>query len=491
MKKCLNVKIPSLTGYLEEAHPLSVVECYDMAKEWLYSNYITLVYGDPLNNSDQPLKFFKLTIDGIGWCYKLPCLYYFDVDRQSLGYFGVNIIEYIINEINQNRYVILNVDEYYTSFSEFYKSEHFLHALFIYGYDTEKNIFHIMAYHKKTMHYENTILSFSEMRAALQWKHSPGLYDNSITSLSYNSIFQYNFNVELVLESLKSYVSSENSLNNPNLIFHSKNKSCFGLAIYDRMKEYSRVSDNIIPFQILLEHKIFMLKRVRYMMDNQYIEKDIGLLGDIEELVGKAKVIKALKMKHIVSNDEKVVEKIISHLEDLKTKERESFIKLIEQLQVSYIKGKEENPILYSEVGKWAETAIKIKQTDENHYNLNFDIIAINNNAVGFIGLVDDNTIREESKLSWSLTIDTIKNVIGVGRKNHIIKRWNFNLEQCREVHLELEIDIRMQTFTMHINHNEIKDVYSRALFHPLKGNEKINFLAIHENGERFKIHML
>lgn len=110
MKKCLNVKMPSLTGYLEEAHPLSVVEYYDMAKEWLYSNYITLVYGEPLNNSGQPLKFFKLTIDGIGWCYKLP-----------------------------------------TSFSVFYKSEHFLHALFLYGYDTEKNIFYIMAYHKKTM----------------------------------------------------------------------------------------------------------------------------------------------------------------------------------------------------------------------------------------------------------------------------------------------------------------------------------------------------
>ena len=490
MKKCLNIKIPPLTGYLEEAHPLSIVECYDAAKEWLYSNYITLVYGNPLNNGDQPLKFFKLTIDGIGWCYKLPCLYYFDVDKQSLRHFGVNIIEYIVNEIDQNKYVLLNVDEYYTSFSVFYKSEHYLHALFIYGYDTDENIFHIMAYDKKTMHYENTIVSFSEMRAALQWKHSLGLYDNLITSLSYNPLFQYNFNVDLVLESLESYLSSENSLDKPNLIFHNKNKSCFGLAIYDHMKEYCKVSENIIPFQILLEHKAFMLRRVRYMMNNQYIEEDASLLKDIEELVEKAKIIKTLKMKHIISKSDKIIEKIVSHLEDLKTKERDSFIKLIERLEASYIKEKGEKQILYSGVGKWPESAVKIRRADENHYNLNVDIIAINNNAVGFIGLVDDNTIRDY-KLSWSLTIDTIKNMVGVGRENNIVKKWKFDLKQCSKVHLELEIDIKMQTFTMCVNHNEVKDVYSGPLFYPLKNDEDINFLIIHENGERFKIHML
>lgn len=102
LKKCVS----PLTGYMEDAYPLTVAITKESSYEWIYSNYIQLIFQNPIRFDNQPIKFYKLSwTSGLVWDADCPLIKYDTVPKQIIDSIGIDIIEYICTAINQEYYV--------------------------------------------------------------------------------------------------------------------------------------------------------------------------------------------------------------------------------------------------------------------------------------------------------------------------------------------------------------------------------------------------
>ena len=184
-KKILPIKIPRITGYLEDAHPLSIIECYPETFEWINSNFIQLVYEEPIYSNDQPLKFFKHSSLGKSWDYKNPYLNYYDVPLDLYKEANIDIILFIKSALKRNFYIELYLDEFYLPFKRFYKKEHYSHETLIYGIDDD--YIYIMAYDKKIGKYISIKTEKINIARAFYNNNEQYMFKRKITLLSYNN----------------------------------------------------------------------------------------------------------------------------------------------------------------------------------------------------------------------------------------------------------------------------------------------------------------
>lgn len=106
MVKILDVYKTPLSGYLEDAYPLTVALSSESSYEWIYSNYIQLVFQEPRKYDNQPVKFFKLSCkSGYTWDSDCPLLCCDTISRDMMAEIGIDIIDYICKAIYNKHYV--------------------------------------------------------------------------------------------------------------------------------------------------------------------------------------------------------------------------------------------------------------------------------------------------------------------------------------------------------------------------------------------------
>lgn len=62
-KKGTKICIPPLTGYMEDAYNLAVAIAEESNYEWIYSNFIQLIYQNPKKYDDQPIKYLRFHLE--------------------------------------------------------------------------------------------------------------------------------------------------------------------------------------------------------------------------------------------------------------------------------------------------------------------------------------------------------------------------------------------------------------------------------------------
>lgn len=113
----------------------------------LKSGYIQLVYQNPLKFENQPLKFYKLSLNtGFVWDADYPLLNYERIPHSVLSSFSIDIIDLMIHAINNNKYPMLYIDEFYLPYRAQYQETHLIHENLFYGYDEEKETMNVLAY---------------------------------------------------------------------------------------------------------------------------------------------------------------------------------------------------------------------------------------------------------------------------------------------------------------------------------------------------------
>ncbi len=136
---------------------------------------------------------------------------------------------------------------------------------------------------------------------------------------------QYKFDICCVKELLSEYVTGNNFSLRKRMVNNVSTDVVYGINIYDKLiHEYSENNQEIIEDVRLLhtiyEHKTIMVMRVRFLIDNKYLQNE-GLLSEVKELEQMAFSLKYSQMKYLIDQDRYIIDQMIKTIYQLKNKE--------------------------------------------------------------------------------------------------------------------------------------------------------------------------
>lgn len=267
-------------GYMMYSYHLAVTFSHIAAWPWFYTNYVQL-QCDPEQLELTDLLDFSTMPKGEVHFTEGTSLYNpwlsdsEQIDEETFR--SGHISAYVINKIDNNSYVETFVDEFYIS--SFFNGgvSHFGHRLLVFGYDESRCEFDIIGFDKNSQ-YRKLKCSFDELDLAFR-EASPQRQDRTkLWNLSKENEIVVDFDRERFLGVLNEYLSSSNSLLDPNLRGDLKSETTlwYGLKTYDFLKEYivrsverkavnPRLGLDFRGFHMLWEHKKCMLNRLKWL----------------------------------------------------------------------------------------------------------------------------------------------------------------------------------------------------------------------------------
>jgi hypothetical protein len=209
------------------------------------------------------------------------------------------------------------------------------HEIFIYGYDIEEDKVYFAA-NILNGKYIKTECSFEEIEKAYWNIESAHNFFHNLHLFGLKECIELSFDMEQVISSIKKYLYSIKSVD------VSFNEKCiFGFDAANLIVESAEKrlinNDNsidIIPFQLLWEHKLLMELRLKYMLDNGYFVGGETFVDGYKLLKEKYFVIRNLVLKYILTKNKEILMRIIEALNKELMFEKVLLSKLLEKIGV-------------------------------------------------------------------------------------------------------------------------------------------------------------
>lgn len=338
MKKILQVADLPIKAYPDYTYPLSIILNYEDGFNWMYSNFIQLYYEEA--EIYNPIRFYYVDKNGTLWNTRNPLMYYQTLNREMLTFFEKDIVATLINVIKQDYYAVFYVDEFYIKNRAAYQKEHYHHVVFVYGYESEKELFYTSGY-DKNMKYTSTCITFEEIRQGFS-NNAISYYDdeNTIYLMKYNHKGKrFLFDVETVIEQLEEFLYSRDSSRRYHTDFNSK-KMLFGMQIYKVLREYLNAvcryqwDWNVIkPISILVDHKKLMIERIQFLMEQGYLPKESKQLEQYISIYEVWLNIETFFMLYIKKQKASLIDRILGQIDTVERIEKEALTVLIKELK--------------------------------------------------------------------------------------------------------------------------------------------------------------
>ncbi len=321
MKKILPLIHAPIETYQGTSFILSILLAYENMSDAYFNNYVNL----QCNNTDNSYKM-KLEFADVAWeDYRVSGiaemnLYYLKNIHRD------NFIDFIKERIDQGNYLIFySIDEYYLSYSEHYKNDHFSHDTYVYGYEID--CFCVMAYKERKLSRFN--IPMMELLMAL-YCHESALDDLSFCTFRPNHAVKEIFSLEKIKLSLSDYYHSEHTGNKNTSLVYGINTydillSCVRKAILNFGTELAYI--DLCPFRLFWEHKKVLKDHITKINESIILDDMInGMINDIES---KAMIIFKLMIKYSLNNDGHILESVVSYLLQLREKEEKLIYMLL------------------------------------------------------------------------------------------------------------------------------------------------------------------
>jgi hypothetical protein len=345
--KTLPVKPPLVTSFGLYANKLSVLAAYPETWSWFFNNFILLRCG-----KESRLMFHDTIFRESPWTQN------FALPRNMVTNWIQPISEFLIDCINQEYYIYLEVDKFFIANSSYFGKRHFTHDLFVYGYDRQAGTFNISG-NLQEGKYVYTTCTFQEMDRA--YKKSVIDVDKDwlggIVLYKFKSEKNVRFDLARVKWLLQHYLNSTNAMEFSNHQFKIVKPAnfSFGISTYDHLvrdlKSYTEINTmNIRPidvrsYHVLYDHKKTMKARLEFMTNNGYMEPNNEHIEQYDKICTDSLVMRNLVVKYQVTQDIKIISKLITRLEQLKEHETKVLRKLIEELPLSPIEALDSTPL--------------------------------------------------------------------------------------------------------------------------------------------------
>ena len=326
---------PCIITHPDHAFFHSIFSLNEDYKMWLYTNFIQLCC-----NNFNPEKIRKsIDLDFVSQYEYNSFIDIQLINRDIYEFFHTDItsIDFFCKLIEMNLYLIIAVDEMYLSYSPVYRTYHFKHPLFLYGFNKDKRIFYT-SFYNHIGYVSNGIVKFTEVENAFKGFIS---LIGSCNSMLIRAVSTKNSHYEINLNAIKKGL--EEYINPPQISlefafqgssFHNK---VYGINVYEALIDYNNAiifSNNndfiqhIKNYHALYEHKILMQQRMSYIVEKNNLKIDIEQFND---LVKSALIIRNLYIKFSISFNIENLKKINCLLLSLREREKKVFDKVLKE----------------------------------------------------------------------------------------------------------------------------------------------------------------
>ncbi|GIQ70105.1 hypothetical protein DUZ99_18320 [Xylanibacillus composti] len=350
--KILPLAEPRIYSYSSHATALSILSIDEDYLPWFYSNYIQLcgLKDYRMNDVDLPLDFYMGPRKDSNYYVNTNWLTFLSTERQLLASTCGDIISFVMACIDQNHYVTLLLDEFYMKDRWAYNSRKWDHENMIFGYDLERQIFHIIGFKGTIRKFKASEISFDVFKEAYDqcedWDHND--WRNKIFLI--RKVPQeigpfkgkYDFDLELVIQTIEEFLESKDASKKFGMFHNSLTHMVFGMEVYDSIK--TNLPDfwhDIRPVHVLVEHKSCMVDRIQYLQDNGYLaEEAYAYLHEAySNMVRTCTMMRNMQLRYIASKDREKdrywLDQIITELDQLAAFEKEVLERMLNALKPS------------------------------------------------------------------------------------------------------------------------------------------------------------
>lgn len=313
---------PEIRTYHYNAYLEAILYNHHDYKEWLYSNYIQVVYL-PEEQCNVTLDYEAPTI--YGGCCLIEYQDFAIKDNKSLFFESIN------DNLQKGKYIYLFLDEFYVPERSSFGKSHFVHDILIYGMDKQSKKYLVIGYNSELVFVKSQIGFEACYQGFLN--NEDRIYVKAITLKK----DKYSIKGEVLKIMFEDYLHGRNSKQHLDLyidmtsycppFFDCRNQlsSSFGVNVYDQFIKgiIECVEQNIeIDYRIsylLFEHHQLMRNRVLYLQDRGVMKKDLQLVEIGNDIVRRTKQLMHLSFKSLYAKEKKVLYKrLIEMLETLK-----------------------------------------------------------------------------------------------------------------------------------------------------------------------------
>ncbi len=345
-KKLLPVSYPMITSWQWHATLFSILGEEEMAKEWIFSNYIQLrCYNiEEIFTGDDILLVDMMP--GSSSLKECPYLLFSMMTKEQVESYCGDIINFIIKTIDLDGYVYGVFDEakILCDSGADYK---FPHELFIFGYDKEKQEFNVGDF-TFGEHYSYSTVSFEDVRRGYEiitasedhmfkddYKGHRGLY-----VIQKNMAKQYySLDVTYIKDTICEYLEAKDTKNHFRMMRNRFDDTVFGVDVYDAVlkqtaKQLSAEEPDfdIRPLHVLYDHKVMMNERIKYLMSKGYMEYDSEILASYMDVMNTMLTARNLMIKTSITGNVDCIDKFEKYLMSAKEKEIAVLKKVVESL---------------------------------------------------------------------------------------------------------------------------------------------------------------
>lgn len=329
-KKILPVMYPTLDSYSKVGHILSIVQSYNQSEDWLYSNFIQLVY-----------KHYALVkYDTFNWY--CPWIHDQKLSRKFITKkWKSNFVEFLKDSIDLGYYIRFDIDHFYLDVSDSYLKKNRVHDIFVYGYSMENKMFYVSDNFRSGM-YSTEMVKMEQVQEAFEQyisKNKPNHDD--IKLMSFNANAKYQFDKKYVINALTNYLEAKDISRPKSLLNEPVEGVTFGIRVYDRLNEYylTLIEDNSLidlrGAHAIHKHKVLMLKRLEYLMSKKIIADGNQIYEQFNVIEKKSDLQTKMLIKYRITGKEQLIHEIISENKDISKMEYDAINQLVTALEGS------------------------------------------------------------------------------------------------------------------------------------------------------------
>ncbi len=345
-KVVLPVKYPAITSWQWHATLFSILGDDENAKKWIYSNYIQLrCYNIPEYTSGDEILLCDM-MPGSSSMKECPYLIFSLITKPQIENYCGDVIDFIIKTIDIGGYVYGAFDEarMISNVGVDYK---FSHELFIYGYNTDEEIFYVGDFTFKDK-YAYTTVSFDAVKRGFDvltpredhvfkddYKGTRGLY---VIQKNVDNKY-YDIDPVLIKRTLEEYLECKDTKDHFRMMRNRFSDTVFGVNVYNALKdrvhkqlEAEEPDFDIRALHIAYDHKVLMLERLKYLMANEVIPFDQTMLDEYAQVVDDMLTARNLLVRISITGEIEAGARIAGYLDSAKEKEVAILGKVVKQL---------------------------------------------------------------------------------------------------------------------------------------------------------------
>ncbi|MEV5027399.1 hypothetical protein [Paenibacillus sp. LPE1-1-1.1] len=337
--KKLALRNPPIIGYLHHAHKLSIASVIEGFDTWLLNYFIQLkCHTDLSTNRHRQLDFYHDShnpdnllqidaFDGLLWID-------FFAGKELVQHYKDGMVDFLIDQLNMNKYVEFTVDEFFIPGTSFYKKFTMGHQILVHGYDLNKKTFNIATFIQEQFTIDAEI-SFHELLEAFQ--NAPWFFcfliripDEPIKPV---------MDITKICNTIENYLAGRRSANDESR--QGQDTSVYGIRIYECVTAYvdclinRKTHYDVRPLHLLWEHKKLMKMRIEAMEAADLLNPEQGVTVRYTEVESLVRISRALLMKYQITKGINLLDKIKVNLKKTLELETELLTEVLDMIKRS------------------------------------------------------------------------------------------------------------------------------------------------------------